>query len=277
MQRTTSSVDHQMDKLLLHLRNHLPEQYTNRAHAVYVKKLLDAFEDNYASHNYQFAYIAFHMLMMIGVYVTIWQIKHTENYYNHKSKKLIDAINKTQSPFAIAYNNEKQVLALLDAIGCSDKDIQRFIACVEIRNNCAHSNGILHIPNKSKLCKQCRKSVRVLTIIQNQSRATVKKLFINFVETSIHAQTQSKKTYRTRITNDVVKKYYFSSYDIELLFRIKYVFPQNHPNHTHELRLRNALARRYGDADPYFQGKLDRRFIAMMRNLDKLDTATNSE
>lgn len=277
MQRTTSSVDHQMDKLLLHLRNHLPDQYTNRAHALYVKKLLDAFEDNYASHHYQFAYIAFHMLMMIGVYVTIWQIKHTANHFDQISSKLNEQINKASTPFDIAKINERHVLTLLQDIGCDSATIKMWQKCVDTRNNCAHSNGTLHIPNKSELCKQCRKSVRALTIIQKQSRATVKKLFIDFVKTSIHAQTQSKKTYRTRITNDVVKKYYFSSYDIELLFRIKYVFSQNHPNHTHELRLRNALARRYGDADPYFQGKLDRRFIAMMRNLDKLDTDTNSE
>lgn len=271
---TNSSIDYQMNKLLLHLRNHLPDQYRDHKHAVYVNALVTAFRQNYEAKNYQFAYLAFHMLMMIGVYVTLWQINRQLNQTN---KMLSDKINQKPSPFEIAYEKEKDMLSLLKEIGCSDDDINQFKLCVDMRNHCAHANGKLCISSKVLLRKHCRASVRALTIIQRQSRETIKRLFVHFIETSIHEQSQSKKAYRTRITNDFIKKFYLSSYDVELLFRTEYVFPQPHQFHSKERRLRHALVRRYGDADPLFQGKLDRRYIAMMRNLDKLYTDANSE
>lgn len=57
------------------LGNYLPLSFKTRSEQEYVAFLWNAFETNYTNANYQFAFLAYHMLVMSFIYFNIWQIK----------------------------------------------------------------------------------------------------------------------------------------------------------------------------------------------------------
>ena len=60
------------------LGDYLPFSFNNPQEQEYVTFLGEAFETNYTHGNYQFAFLAYHMLTMSFVYCNIQQIKKTE-------------------------------------------------------------------------------------------------------------------------------------------------------------------------------------------------------
>lgn len=60
------------------LGNYLPLSFKTPKEQEYIEFLWDAFETNYTHGKYQFAFLAYHMLMMSFVYFHIWQIKQTD-------------------------------------------------------------------------------------------------------------------------------------------------------------------------------------------------------
>jgi hypothetical protein len=66
MEQTTKLVDY------------LPLSFKTPKEQEYIEFLWDAFETNYTHGNYQFAFLAYHMLTMSFVYFNIWQIKQNK-------------------------------------------------------------------------------------------------------------------------------------------------------------------------------------------------------
>ena len=58
----------------LDLSDYLPVSFKTPSEEEYISFLWETFEVNYDSGKYQFAFLAYHMLMMSFVYFNIWQI-----------------------------------------------------------------------------------------------------------------------------------------------------------------------------------------------------------
>ncbi len=75
----------------LELADYLPLYFKSPMEQTYVSVLWEAFEENYSHGKYQFAFLAYHMLMMSFVYFNVWQIKNT---WSEDFKKGLIGFNK---------------------------------------------------------------------------------------------------------------------------------------------------------------------------------------
>jgi len=103
------------------LGNYLPLSYKTKSEQDYIAFLWDAFETNYTHGNYQFAFLAYHMLTMSFVYFNIWQIKQTEPKDFEKAmvgfnKDLEKELLKATSPFTFWRVNESNVMEILSNV-----------------------------------------------------------------------------------------------------------------------------------------------------------------
>ena len=126
----------------LDLAEYLPISFRTSEEQEYISFLWDAFEANYSSGKYQFAFLAYHMLMMSFVYFNIWQIKLA--LPNDFQKSLIgfardenDLLMAT-SPFSFSIVNERTALRFLRLIGCANDKIRSYASLVDDRNKAAH-------------------------------------------------------------------------------------------------------------------------------------------
>ena len=60
------------------MADYLPVSFNTPSEQGYISFLWEAFETNYETGKYQFAFLAYHMLMMSFVYFSIWQIRQTQ-------------------------------------------------------------------------------------------------------------------------------------------------------------------------------------------------------
>lgn len=96
----------------------------------YVRFLWEAFETNVEHDKYQFAFLAYHMLVMSFVYFNIWQIKlirpvQFETAMVGFNKNMEKDLMAATSPFVFSVVNESTVLRFLKLIQC-DKGASLF-------------------------------------------------------------------------------------------------------------------------------------------------------
>src|SRR3989304_7642422 len=135
---------------------YLPRSFKNPTEQEYVYFLWDAFQTNYKSDKYPFAFIAYHMLFMGFVYFEIWQIKTNCNDDFQKSmvgfnKDIEKDLLNSGSPFALWQVNESTVFRFLKLIGMDNSDIGQCTKIVKDRNDAAHSNGNIFFNSKDSL------------------------------------------------------------------------------------------------------------------------------
>ena len=115
----------------LDLAEYLPVSFKTPSEQEYIAFLWATFEENYNKTRYQFAFLAYHMLMMSYVYFKIWQIR--ESCPDDFEKGLIDFARDDErnwlrdaSPFTFSKVNERAVLRLFRLIGCDDGQIGNY-------------------------------------------------------------------------------------------------------------------------------------------------------
>lgn len=128
----------------LDLNEHLPVSFNDPNEYEYVAFLWDAFEVNYTRGKYQFAFLAYHMLIMSFVYFKIWQIRAIYPGDFNKSivsldKETMKYLDKAQSPFSLYVLPEKATPRLFRFVGCCDDNIGVYESFVQTRNKCSSS------------------------------------------------------------------------------------------------------------------------------------------
>src|SRR5664280_1198711 len=102
----------------IELGSYLPLSFKSPKEQEYIGFLWNAFDTNYTHGNYQFAFLAYHMLTMSFVYFNIWQIKQTEprdfamgliGFGKDIEKSVLGAT----SPFVFSTVNERTMLRCL--------------------------------------------------------------------------------------------------------------------------------------------------------------------
>ena len=128
------------------LSSYLPVSFKTSAEQEYSAFLWNSFEVNYSRGQYQFAFLAYHMLTMSFVYFCIWQIKeaHPADFVNGLigfGRDTEKTILRASSPFALSTIPERTVFNFLKLIGCDYSMIGRWKKLVDKRNDIAHANG----------------------------------------------------------------------------------------------------------------------------------------
>ncbi|MFN7221883.1 MAG: hypothetical protein ACK5UX_14745 [Burkholderiales bacterium] len=203
------------------LANYLPLSFKTRSEQDYTRFLWEAFESNYENGNYQFAFLAYHMLTMSIVYFNIWQIKQTApkefamgliGFGKEIEKSLLDAT----SPFVFSTVKERSILRFLKLIDCDNSKIGTYAKLVDDRNESAHPNGNIFYSTEAALNVKIAEILRVVAEIQAHSKPVIEHCYREFLLQNHDAEEREYPDATDQIREVLIHSNYLSQKDIEI-------------------------------------------------------------
>ena len=202
----------------LELLRFLPISLRNPAENGYLGWLWDAFESNYGSGNFQFAFLAYHMLTMAFVYFKIWQWR--EAFPEDFEKGLIGFARagerkclRNGSPFAFSRVNERAILRLCRLFGCDDSELGRYRKLVDDRNHAAHANGNVYYETRREMDTKIRETLRAVRTIQCRSKNAVIVRYEDFLVESGEPESREFLDDRDQVREILIRGNCFSRED----------------------------------------------------------------
>ena len=204
----------------LRLSDYLPVYLKPSDEQAYIPLLWTSFESNYSSKNYQFAFLAYHLLMMTLVYSKIWQIRQTCPIDFDKgligfSKDHEDHL-KDASPFTFSRVRESDALGLFRLIGCDNSQIGNYRALVRDRNSIAHANGKIELGTQREADRKIRQVLRAVEEIQAHSQPVVRRYYKEFLLQSYDPEEREFADAEDQIREILIRGNYMSHKDIEI-------------------------------------------------------------
>ncbi len=235
----------------LDLADYLPASFRTSSDQEYVSFLWEAFEENYARAKYQFALLAYHMLMMSFVYFNLWQIKQIQPDdfakgvigFAREESQLLQAT----SPFTFSVANESSAMRLLKLIGCDNGKIGQYLKLVGDRNNAAHTNGHISFTTQRQVDEQIRQVLRSVEEIQTLSHPIIQSCYEKFLLDSYDPDEREYQDAEDQIREVLIHGNYMSRKDIELCANFDVSALENENKGAIEA-LHNTLCDAYGPA-----------------------------
>lgn len=233
----------------LELANYLPISFrVSTDDGEYTSFLWEAFQVNYDGGKYQFAFLAYHMLMMCFVYFKIWQVR--ESFPDDFEKGLIGFARdegrlRDASPFTFSKVNESAALRLFRLIGCDDSQIGAYRKLVDDRNNAAHANGNIYFGAQPDVDARIRQILRAVEEIQSHSQPTINQCYEKFL---LQSHSPSEREYpdaEDQIREVLIHDNYMSRKDIELCINFDLAALEDDNREAIEV-LHNTLCESYG-------------------------------
>ena len=232
------------------LADYLPMSFKNPGEQGYISFLWEAFETNYENGKYQFAFLAYHMLMMSFVYFNIWQIREARP--DDFEKGLIGfarddetTLLSATSPFAFSKVNERTILRLFRLIGCDDSRIGNYRKLVDDRNDAAHANGNIFFNTQHEADAQIRQVIRAVEEIQTYSRPVISRRYQEFLLQSHDPEEREYLDAEDQIREVLVHGNYMSRNDIEICINFDLAVLEGDNREAIEA-LHNTLRESYG-------------------------------
>ena len=203
----------------LSLSDYLPISLKTEGEQEYISFLWAAFEENYNSESYQFAFLAYHMLVMSFIYFNIWQIR--EICPGDFEKGLIGFSVRNErslrdiSPFTFSKVNESTVLKLFRLIGCDDSRIGNYRKLVDDRNDVAHANGNIYFNTQPEVDAKIRDALRSVDDIQTHSQKIIDQRYSEFLLQSHNPDEREYPDAEDQIREVLIHNNYMSQKDIE--------------------------------------------------------------
>ncbi|MEX2242368.1 MAG: hypothetical protein WD716_00840 [Fimbriimonadaceae bacterium] len=203
------------------LTDYLPISFQSPKEQEYVAFLWDAFEANYETGKYQFAFLAYHMLTMSFVYFEIWQIRQTRpkdfamamvGFNKDLEQELLEAT----SPFTFWRVNESSVVRFLKLIGCDNGKVGTYAALVKQRNDTAHPNGNIFFSTQDALDAKIGEVLRVVEEIQSHSTPVVEDCYRDFLMQSAESDAREYPDAGDEVREALVHRHYLSQRDIDV-------------------------------------------------------------
>lgn len=203
----------------LPILEYLPNSFQKPGEQEYITFLWDAFTSNYEHENYQFAMLPYHMLYMSFVYFSVWQIKlmrarDFENASIFVPKKERDILQAT-SPFTFSIVNERSIFRFLKLIGCEEQHTGSFAKLVDVRNELAHSNGLINCRDQAAADERVEQVLREVRAIQRHMTPLLHECLSQFLIESCTEEDMEYDNSTDQIRELLVHKHYFSLKDIE--------------------------------------------------------------
>ena len=203
----------------LELENYLPVEFRDVSQSNYIDILWKSFKNSYSGGDYQFSFVACHMLMMSFLYFGLWKIKIARpKDFEHSligfGKKFEKSIKKATSPFVFHEIKERAVFRLLKVIGCDNDKIGKYARLVDERNKAVHSNGVTSFDTQSAINNQITETIRVTKEIQETLKPVIKELYVSFLEDSTDPETREYLDDSDQVKEVLIRNNYFSRADI---------------------------------------------------------------
>ena len=203
----------------LDLADYLPISFSTFAEEEYISFLWAVFEQNYTSEKYQFAFLAYHLLMMSFIYFNIWQIRQTLS--DDFQKSLIgfardeNALLNATSPFSFSVVNERTALRFLKLIGCNNSQLGNYRKLVDDRNDVAHANGNVYFKTQREVDTRIHDVLRSVREIQTHSQPIINRCYEDFLLQSHSPDEREFPDPEDQIREILIHGNYMSQKDIE--------------------------------------------------------------
>ena len=204
----------------LDLADYLPVYFKTAIEEEYISFLWSALESNYDDKKYQFAFLAYHMLMMSFVYFNVWQLRQT--CPDDFEKGLIGFTRDEErnwlrdtSPFTFSKVNERTVLRLFRLIGCDDSQIGNYRKLVDNRNDAAHANGNIYFRTEREVDAKIRQVLQAVEEIQTYSRPIIHRCYEEFLFQSRNPEEREYQDDENQIREVLIRGNYMSRKDID--------------------------------------------------------------
>lgn len=205
----------------LELGSYLPVSYRTPEEQEFTGALWKLFEMNYSLGQYQFAFLAYHMLTMSFVYFSIWKIKLA--YPADFAKSLIGFSQDTEkkilgggSPFVLSTVPERTVFNFLKLVGCNYPMIGRYKKLVDKRNDIAHANGHVVFRDAFGVDEKIADMLKMADEIQTRCSPVIEELYGRFLIESGNSEEREHFDLSDQIREVLVRGNYMSSKDIEV-------------------------------------------------------------
>lgn len=201
------------------LETYLPMSWRTTKERDYVRFLWEAFDTNVEHGKYQFAFLAYHMLVMSFVYFNIWQIRLIrpgpfETAMVGFSKDVEKNLMSASSPFVFSAVNERSVLRFLKLIQCDNAKIGTYAKLVDERNDTAHANGNIFFNSEDELTRKVSDVLRTVDEIQRHSAQAIGEGYRAFLIASQDPEEREYTDDAQQIGEVLVKEFYMSASDI---------------------------------------------------------------
>ena len=208
------------------------------------------FEANYSGGKYQFAFLAYHMLMMSFVYFKIWQIRIT--FPSDFNKSLIGLgkdneqrmLNAT-SPFSFSLLPERSILRFLKLVACNDNEIGLYQSFVNNRNKTAHSNGSIFLRHQGNLDETLSQVLRAVGEIQSYSKPVIECCYQDFLVQSQNLDEREHLDDDDQVREVLIHQNYLSRKDISYCVGSDISRLNSHPEFANVESLHRALCDTY--------------------------------
>lgn len=232
------------------LETYLPMSYRTPKERDYIRFLWEAFDTNVEHGKYQFAFLAYHMLVMSFVYFNIWQIRLIRprdfdlalvGFANDMERDLRAA----SSPFVFSAVNERTVLRFLKLIQCDHGMIGAYGKLVDERNLTAHANGNIFFSTEEELTRKARDVLRTVEEIQRHSAQAIGEGYEAFLIASQDPEEREYTDDGQQIEEVLVKELYMSASDIAFCRDYDIAGLAGEPGFAEIQSLHQTLADRY--------------------------------
>ena len=205
----------------LDLSEYLPVSLQNPGEQEYISLLWEAFQSNYEAGIYHFAFLAYHLLMMSFVYFNFWKIRKISfecfsKGLNDFSRRDRDTLINGTSPFAFSLLNEKAIFGLLEILGGSQSQVDKYKLLVDDRNEAAHANGNIYFRTQPEIDAKIRLVIQSVEEIQSHFRSTIDRCYSEFLLQSHNPNEREYPNSEDQIREVLIHDNYMSQKDIEI-------------------------------------------------------------
>jgi len=221
--------------------DYLPITFKTKDEETYIRFLWNSYESNYKNQQYQFAFIAFHLLFMTYAYFQIWKIYNMHKEEFRKSllgfEKLDNIIGELEErnkkniaekkqlevlyPFAFSEIQERTIMTFFKLIGCDKMKIGRYKKIVDERNEIAHATGKLIFVAAENLDRKIDEILLLVDEIQNHSVRIIDSTISNFLHDSCDSENREFIDDIDQIQNVLVNQNYLSRKDIRYMLKFE--------------------------------------------------------
>lgn len=185
----------------------------------YIRTLWEVFDTNVEHDKYQFAFLAYHMLLMSFVYFKIWQIRLIRKHdfrnalvgFKDETQR---EFHKASSPFVFSMENESKIFDFFRLIKCDRKMIRAYKELVRKRNDAAHANGNVFFSTEGALATDVHNVLCKVKEIQCQSAPIIGEGYKTFLIESQDPNSRPSTDDAEQIKEVLVKEFYMSVSDI---------------------------------------------------------------
>lgn len=209
-----------MNEDFLQILNYLPYLYKTTQEEEYINFLWETFCVNYEKEKYQFAFIAYHMLLMSFVYFSIWKIRTDREkdfaraligFDKERENNMLNA----SSPFAFSEINESKIFRFFKLVGCENAKIGEFTRLVKDRNDISHSNGNIFFNSQDSLDEKINEVLQCIFKIQEHTECIIENIFKQFLKNNWSSNAREWLDDGDQIREILIRKNYFFKKDIE--------------------------------------------------------------